>query len=73
MEKLEKIMDGNELCINALSNEIERLKERIRVIEEAVYEGYYDDIGDYVLNFNREDLEEALKKVFDAKEVNILH
>ena len=73
MEKLEKIMDGNELCINALSNEIERLKERIRVIEKAVYEGYYDDIGDYVLNFNREDLEEALKKVFDAKEVNILH
>ncbi len=73
MEKLEKIMDGNELCINALSKEIERLKERIRVIEKAVYEGYYDDIGDYVLNFNREDLEEALKKVFDAKEVNILH
>ena len=73
MEKLEKIMDGNELCINALSKEIERLKERIRVVEKAVYEGYYDDIGDYVLNFNREDLEEALKKVFDAKEVNILH
>lgn len=73
MEKLEKIMDGNELCINALSKEIERLKERIRVIEKAVYEGYYDDVGDYVLNFNREDLEEALKKVFDAKEVNILH
>lgn len=73
MEKLEKIMDGNELCINALSKEIERLKERIRVIEKAVYEGYYDEIGDYVLNFNREDLEEALKKVFDAKEVNILH
>ena len=73
MEKLEKIMDGNELCINALSKEIERLKERIRVIEKAVYEGYYDDIGDYVLNFNRENLEEALKKVFDAKEVNILH
>ena len=73
MEKLEKIMDGNELCINALSKEIERLKERIRVVEEAVYEGYYDEIGDYVLNFNREDLEKALKKVFDAKEVNILH
>lgn len=73
MEKLEKIMDGNELCINALSKEIERLKERIRVIEKAIHEGYYDDIGDYVLNFNREDLEEALKKVFDAEEVNILH
>ena len=73
MEKLEKIMDGNELCINALNKEIARLKERIRVIEKAVYEGYYDDIGDYVLNFNRKDLEEALKKVFDAKEVNILH
>lgn len=73
MEKLEKIMDGNELCINALSKEIERLKERIKVIEKAVREGYYDDIGDYVLNFNREDLQEALKKVFDAKEVNILH
>ncbi len=73
MEKLEKIMDGNELCINALNKEIARLKERIRVIEKAVYEGYYDDIGDYVLNFKRKDLEEALKKVFDAKEVNILH
>ena len=73
MEKLEKIMDGNELCINALNREIERLKERITFIEKAVHEGYYDEIGDYVLNFNRVDLEEALKKVFDAKEVNILH
>ena len=73
MEKLEKIMDGNELCINALSREIERLKERIRVIENAVHEGYYDEIGIYVANFQRDKLEEALKKVFDAKEVNILH
>lgn len=73
MGKLEKIMDGNELCINALSREIERLKERIRFIEKAVYEGYYDDIGNYVLSFNRDDLEEALKKVFDANEIYILH
>ena len=73
MEKLERIMDGNELCINALSWEIERLKERIRFIEKAVYEGYYDDIGNYVLSFNRDDLEEALKKVFDANEIYILH
>ena len=73
MEKLERIMDGNELCINALSREIERLKERIRFIEKAVYEGYYDDIGNYVLSFNRDDLEEALKKVFDANEIYILH
>lgn len=73
MEKLEQIMDGNELCINALSREIERLKERLKVIEKAVYEGYYDEIGDYVLSFNRIDLENALKKVFDAKEVYILH
>lgn len=73
MEKLEQIMNGNELCINALSNEIERLKSRIKLIEGAVYEGYYDEVGDYVLNFNRIDLENALKKVFDAKEVYILH
>ena len=73
MEKLEKIMDGNELCINALSREIERLKERIRFIEKATYEGYYDEIGHYVLTFNRDSLEDALKKVFDAKEVYILH
>lgn len=73
MEKLEKIMDGSDLCINALSREIERLKERIKVIEKAVYEGYYDEIGNYVLNFNKKDLENALKKVFDAKEVYILH
>ena len=73
MEKLEKIMDGNELCINALNREIERLKERIRFIEKATYEGYYDEIGHYVLTFNRDSLEDALKKVFDAKEVYILH
>lgn len=73
MEKLEKIMDGSDLCINALSREIERLKERIKVIEKAVYEGYYDEIGNYILNFNKKDLENALKKVFDAKEVYILH
>lgn len=73
MEKLEQIMDGNELCIGALSREIERLKSRIRFIEKAIYEGYYDEIGDYVLKFNREDLENALKKVFDAKEIYILH
>lgn len=73
MEKLEQIMDGNELCITALRKENERLKERIGFVEKAIYEGYYDDIGDYVLNFNREDLQNALKKVFDAKEVYILH
>lgn len=73
MEKLEQIMDGNELCITALRRETERLKEKIKLIEKAVYEGYYDEIGDYVLTFNREDLEEALKKVFDAKEIYILH
>lgn len=73
MEKLEKIMDGSDLCISALSREIERLKERLKVIEKAVYEGYYDEIGNYVLSFNRIDLENALKKVFDAKEVYILH
>lgn len=73
MEKLEKIMDGNELCINALRKEIERLEGKIKVVEKAVHEGYYDEVGDYVLNFNREDLENALKKVFDAKEVYILY
>lgn len=73
MEKLEKIMDGNELCITALRKETERLNERIRFIEKAIYEGYYDEIGDYILRFNREDLENALKKVFDAKEIYILH
>ena len=73
MEKLEKIMDGNELCINALNREIKRLRDKIDLINKSVYEGYYDEIGDYVLNFNRQDLENALKKVFDAKEVYILH
>lgn len=73
MEKLERIMDGNELCINALSKEIERLKERIRFIEKAIYEGYYDEVGNYIINFNRDKLEDALKKVFDAKEIYILH
>lgn len=73
MEKLEKIMDGNELCINTLSKEIERLKRRISFIESAVYEGFYDETGDYILNFNRDELENALKKMFDAKEVYILH
>lgn len=73
MEKLERIMDGNELCINALNKEIERLRERIRFIEKAVYEGYYDEIGNYIINFNRDKLEDALKKVFDAKEIYILH
>lgn len=73
MEKLEQIMDGNELCINALRREIERLKEKIKLIDKAVYEGYYDEIGNYVVNFQRDKLEDALKKVFDAKEVNILH
>lgn len=73
MEKLERIMDGNELCINALNKEIERLRERIRFIEKAVYEGYYDEVGNYIINFNRDKLEDALKKVFDAKEIYILH
>ncbi len=73
MDKLEKIMDENQLCITALRRETERLKEKIKLIEKAVYEGYYDEIGDYVLNFNKKDLENALKKVFDAKEVYILH
>ena len=73
MEKLERIMDGNELCINALNKEIERLKERIRFIEKAIYEGYYDETGNYIINFNRDKLEDALKKVFDAKEIYILH
>jgi hypothetical protein len=73
MEKLEQIMDGNELCITALRKEIERLKEKMKCIEKSVYEGYYDEVGNYILNFNRKDLEEALKKVFDAKEIYILH
>ena len=73
MEKLEKIMDGNELCINALNKEIERLKSKLSLIDKAVYEGYYDEIGNYVVNFQRDKLEDALKKVFDAKEVYILH
>ena len=73
MEKLEQIMDGNELCIAALRKETERLKEKIKLIQETVYEGYYDEVGNYVLTFNRENLENALKKVFDAKEIYILH
>lgn len=73
MEKLEKVMDGNELCINALSKEIERLKARIKIVEKAVYEGYYDEIGNYMLTFNRDKLERALEELFDAKEVQILH
>ena len=46
MEKLEKIMDGNELCINALSKEIERLKLEPRtqvIIQEK--EKSIDDFG----------------------------
>ena len=73
MEKLEHIMDGNELCINAMNREIERLKNRLTIIEKSVYEGYYDEIGNYILNFNRENLEKALAEVFGAKEVTILH
>lgn len=73
MEKLEQIMDGNELCIEAMSREIERLKARINMIERTVFEGYYDELGNYILTFNREDLEGALRKVFGAKEVTILH
>ena len=73
MEKLEQIMDGNELCIKAMNREIERLKGRIKTIEKSVFEGYYDEIGNYILNFNRKDLEKALAEVFGAKEVTILH
>ena len=73
MEKLEQIMDGNELCIGALRRENERLKARINTIEKSVFEGYYDEIGNYILTFNREKLEKALGEVFDAKEVTILH
>lgn len=73
MEKLEQIMDGNELCIKAMNREIERLKDRIKTIEKSVFEGYYDEIGNYILNFNRKDLEKALAEVFGAKEVTILH
>ena len=73
MEKLGKIMDGIELCINALSKEIDRLKARIKIVEKAVYEGYYDEIGNYMLTFNRDKLERALEELFDAKEVQILH
>lgn len=73
MEKIERIMDGNELCITALNREIERLKARIKTIEKSVFEGYYDELGNYILNFNREDLEKALGEVFNAAEVTILH
>lgn len=73
MEKLEQIMDGNELCIKAMNREVERLKGRIKTIEKSVFEGYYDEVGNYILNFNREDLEKALAEVFGAKEVTILH
>ena len=73
MKKLEQIMDGNELCINALSREIERLKGRLRIIEKSIYEGYYDEIGNYVLSFHKDNLEKALGEVFGAKEVTILH
>lgn len=73
MEKLERIMDGSDLCITTLNKEIERLKSRLKIIEKAVFEGYYDEVGDYVLIFQRDQLEEAIKKVFDAKEVQILH
>lgn len=66
-------MDGNELCIKAMNREIERLKGRIKTIEKSVFEGYYDEIGNYILNFNRKDLEKALAEVFGAKEVTILH
>ncbi len=73
MEKLEQIMDGNELCVEALRREIERLKNRLKIIEKSVFEGYYDEIGNYVLTFQREKLEDALGEVFGAKEVTILH
>ena len=73
MEKLEQIMDGNELCVEALRREIERLKNRLKIIEKSVFEGYYDEIGNYILTFQREKLEDALGEVFGAKEVTILH
>lgn len=73
MEKLEQIMDRNELCVKVLRNENERLHAKLTLIEKAVYEGYYDEVGDYILTFNKETLQEALEKVFDAKEVQILH
>ena len=73
MEKLEQIMDKNELCVKALSKENEKLKEKLRLIDKAVYEGYYDEVGDYILTFNKETLQAALEKVFDAKKVEILH
>lgn len=73
MEKLEHIMDGNELCIKAMNKEIERLKGRIKTIEASIFEGYYDELGNYILSFNRDDLEKALEEVFGAKEVTILH
>ena len=73
MEKLEQIMDGNELCITALRKEIERLKDKIKLVEKTLFEGYYDEIGNYVVTFNKEDLEDSLKKVFGANEIYILH
>lgn len=73
MENLEQVMDENELCIKALKREIDRLNSKILLLDKAVYEGYYDEIGDYIVNFQREDLETALEKLFGAKDVNILH
>lgn len=73
MEKLEHIMDGNQLCIETLNREIARLKMKLDIIDKAVYEGYYDEIGNYILTFNKDTLEKALQVVLGAKEVTILH
>lgn len=73
MEKIGSIMQSNELCNKTLKEENEMLHKKINLLEKAIYEGHFDEVGDYVLNFQKEKVEVALGKIFGAKEVNIIH
>lgn len=45
---------------------------KLDLLKEAIYEGYYDEVGHYCLTFREEQLIKSLKEIFNAKHIEIL-
>ena len=71
MEKIGSIMNENELCLEALKHENKALKEKLAILEQVKYAGYYDETNKYVIEIDKFSLKENVKELFNADEVII--
>lgn len=76
MDNLYCVMNEKQLERKVEINEVLRsTKPHVQpkyVLQRTLYEGYYDDVGEYVMTFRKEDLEKALSIIFGTKEIYII-